>query len=149
MLRRDVVFRRMNMRIATILAFAAMLTTQCLADSSDPMVGTWTMWNPRTVIQTGETDTVLVISGHTDAYQVSYSFGTVKTVKKSNGPLIYKTVTTTYSRIPLNRTGDIYSFVLPEDDKVIRFRLKDGVLDLVLDNDNATHRPFTKRKDNK
>jgi len=107
------------------------------------------MWNPRTVIQTGETDTVLVISGNPDAYQVSYTFGTVKTVKKSNGPLVYKTVTTTYSRIPLNKTGDIYSFVLPEDDKKIRFRLKDGVLEIVLDTDNATHRPFTRRKDNK
>ena len=137
------------MRTATILAFAAMLATQCIAESSDPLVGTWTMWNPRTVIQTGETDTVLVIAGNPHAYQVSYTFGTVKTVKKSNGPLIYKTVTTTYSRIPLKKTGDIYSFVLPEDDEVIRFRLKDGVLELALDNDNATHRPFTKRKDNK
>jgi hypothetical protein len=144
-----VVFRRMNMRIATILTLAAMLTTQCLAESSEPLVGTWTMWNPRTVIQTGATDTVLVISGHPDAYRVSYTFGTVKTVKRSNGPLIYKTVTTTYRRIPLKKTGDIHSFVLPEDDKKIRFRLKDGVLELVLDNDNATHRPFTREKDNK
>ena len=80
---------------------------------------------------------------------MSYSFGTVKTVKKSNGPLIYKTVTTTYSRIPLKKTGDIYSFVLPADDKVIRFRLKNGVLELVLENDNATHTPFTKMKGNK
>ena len=137
------------MRVTTIVAFAAMLATQCFAESSDPLVGTWTMWNPRTVIQTGETDTVLVISGNPDAYQVSYTFGTVKTVKKSNGPLIYKTVTTTYSRIPLKKTGDIYSFILPEDDKVIEFKLQDGVLQLVLDNDNATHRPFTKKKDNK
>ncbi len=137
------------MRIGTIVALVAMLAIPCLAESSDPLVGTWTMWNPRTVIQTGETDTVLVISGHPDAYQVSYTFGTVKTVKKSDGPLIYKTVTTTYSRIPLKKTGDIYSFVLPEDDKEIRFKLSKGVLELVLTNDNATHRPFTKKKDNK
>ena len=136
------------MKIAAIIILLTALGSPSWAESSDPLVGSWSMWNPRNVINTGPTDTEIIISGSPDSYTVSYTSGGINIVNKSSTPQIYKSVSTTYWRIPLTKTGDIYSFAVPEIDTVIQFRFVNDSLELVSDNDNSTQKRFVRKNSN-
>ena len=149
------------MKIAAIFILVTTLASSSWAESSDPLVGTWIMMNPRTVIGTGPTDTEINITGRSNSYFVTYSFGGIS-VQRFGDRQIFKSVTTSYWRIPLKKTGDIYSFVSPEDhnpvqmklmedntnvlpegDKIIQFRLKNDILELVSYDEKSTHGMFS------
>jgi hypothetical protein len=76
------------------------------------------------VIRTGATDTVIKVTGQSDAYLVSYSFGEISVVKDDQGSQVYKTLTTTYSRIPMARIDGVWLFSVPGQREALRLELK-------------------------
>lgn len=112
------------MRAFTGLVIVIAFASCCWANPDSSLVGTWVRWNPRTVIGTWATDTVIKVTGQSDAYQVSYSFGEISVVKDDLGNQVFKTVTTTYIRIPMAKLDGVWSFSVPGQSEAVRLELK-------------------------
>jgi hypothetical protein len=106
--------------LVIVIAFAS----NCLANADSSLVGTWILWNPRTVIGTGATNTVIKITRVSNAYHVGYSFGEISVVKDDQGNQVYKTVTTTYFPIPIAKIDGVWSFSVPGQREPVRLELK-------------------------
>ncbi|MDH3583773.1 MAG: hypothetical protein OER86_06120 [Phycisphaerae bacterium] len=101
------------MRLPLMLAIVLATACPCLAEPDTSIAGTWVLWNPRTVIGTGQIDIVLKITGRAKTYHLSHTSGAITRVRTTEGRFIFKTTTTTFSRVPLKPKGDLYFFSLP------------------------------------
>ena len=102
----------MNRRIV----MAVLLTTALCgtAMSAPSIVGKWKMIRYRTVIGTGPSDIILQVSGQTNAFFASYSFGSVGRVRTAEGRFVTKADITTFDRLPMSEKNGMYSFTIPE-----------------------------------
>lgn len=105
-----------------IMMNLAMAPVVQAAEPDTSLVGIWVQQNYRTVIGTGPMDTRLEISGHPGAYLVSYTFGHIARAGVIEGRILFKTTTTTYSRLPLKKKDARYVFTLPEENRTIHLQ---------------------------
>ncbi len=136
------------MRITIALLFSTFACSAVIGSDEPDITGTCVRWNPRTVIGTGQTDTVLRISGLPGDLYVEYTSGRISRIKDSEGRFILKTSTVTFSRIPIVRKNDLFVFSVPGQNQSFRLTaaMVDGKKALVEPGTDAL--PFLKKEDN-
>jgi hypothetical protein len=137
------------MRTGVTLLIAVLAWSQAMANEPINIVGKWVKWNPRTVIGTGQTDTVLDISGQPGAYRLTYTTGGITRIRDADGRFVLKTTTATFSPIPIKTEQNFFLFTLPEEGRTIRLKLTIVGDQRALITEEADARPFLRMKDNK
>ena len=128
--------RHLNTVISIIVLIS--LSPRLHAAEQADLTGTWSKWEPKTAIGTGQVDTILKVSGKPGSLLVDYTWGYRSRVKTSKGKVVMRTTTVSYSELPITYKDGAYQFEIPESGRsLIRTYAEGKTIRLTLEEKNG------------